>query len=470
MRRWLGLITFVIAALIFYACMRIPLPSPITGSQTPTAPLTEVFSHEDFVTSSTEAQPTAATPAPSKTVETREISKPRKRQSCENTTPRTAEHSPTPSPKPPEPEKSPREEKDGKPSTTHTSPISPPPRITPATAKRQKPLAPKQRAAVARLTNQLRPTPTQPKVFSTSTKATTTKDPFNDAAESLAQLLKESVAMQHALPRKTESAPRTETDQILENLKQLFGSPESTHSSEYLVSSTASNQLTTTTPATTPPQSHSPKTTDNDQLAALVNAPQPDSMAAWKYREQQLRSLANNSNRDKASAIFRIEPQDPTIFKRIALQYRMDVLLATPSKNVYTIVPYDKGFIDKAQYFDDGAYLKQQYGLSVQGLGFPWLNTLRERHVATQLTPTASVEISLLIPKLEAEAIMGKIVLGCHALGYSLDEVNACYGTFVGRSLTDKTIFDYEVTRLILKDATEVRANAAEGAPNHPPT
>lgn len=468
MRRWIGLITFVIAALIFYACMRVPLPLPITGSQTPTAPLTEVVSHEDFVTSSPEAQPTATTPTPSKTVETSEISKPRKQQSCENTAPQTAKHSPTPSPKPSEPKKGPTEQKDDKPSTTRTSPISPPPRIAPATGERQKPRSPKQRTAVAKLTNQLRPTPTQPKVFSTSTKASTTKDPFNDTAESLAQFLKESVATPHALPRKTESAPRTETDKILEKLKQLFGSPESTPSSEYLVSSTASNQPTTT-PATTPPQSHSPKTTDNDQLAALLNAPQPDSMAAWKSREQQLRSLAQNSNRDKASAIFRIEPQDPTTFKRIALQYRMDVLLATPSKNVYTIVPYDKGFLDKAQYFDDGAYLKQQYGLSVQGLGFPWLDALRERHVATQLIPTASVEISLLIPKREAEAIMGGIVLGCHALGYSLDEVNACYGTFVGRSLTDESVFDYEVTRLILKDATEVRANAAEGAPNHPP-
>ena len=208
----------------------------------------------------------------------------------------------------------------------------------------------------------------------------------------------------------------------------------------------------------TPPTPPTPNEVAPEIPAALTQHPlpstPPQTMEEWRERRQQYRALARHEDSAEVSAVFRLEPQDPDKFQAVMAQYRIDILLEVPSQGVYTIIPGGGDYWDKAEYRDGGAYLGARYGLSVRNLRFPWLQELRERHVATKLISADSVEVALLIPKSETEVLLGRIVAGCRALGHGLEEVSACYGTFVERSLAGERLFEYEVTRLILKDRT----------------
>lgn len=204
------------------------------------------------------------------------------------------------------------------------------------------------------------------------------------------------------------------------------------------------------------------KTTPAERPVRASSSP-PRTPQQWQRRQHELREFARQESREKLSAVFRLEPQDPETFRRVAAAYKMDVLLATPTRGVYAIVPHDKNFLDKTQYSDNGAYLKKHYGLSVQGLDLPWLRDLRTQHVSTQLLSPEIVQVSLLIPKRQATLILGAIVAGCRTLGYALDDVQECYGTFFERWLGGRAVFEYVVTRLVLRDGQEVFATRDAG-------
>ncbi len=200
---------------------------------------------------------------------------------------------------------------------------------------------------------------------------------------------------------------------------------------------------------------------DSDPGSVAASLPPqraPRTVEEWQTRRRHYRALAREVDTDKATAVFRLEQHDPETFRAVMTQYRMDILLEIPAQGTYSIVPHGGDYWERTEFRKGENDLRIRYGLSVRDLSLPWLRKLRETHVATKLVSTESVDVALLVPTRETEILLGNIVAGCRSLGHSLEEVSACYGRFVERVLSGKRLFDYEVTRLILRDGTLVEA------------
>jgi hypothetical protein len=179
----------------------------------------------------------------------------------------------------------------------------------------------------------------------------------------------------------------------------------------------------------------------------------------WHAERREMRALTQQEGAEKLSAIFRLEPQDVETLSGVLTQYGMEALIAVPTQRVYFTIPYRQS-LGQERLIESGSELSRRFGLSVNHLSLPWLENLRREYVANRLVPLALVKASLLVPTTEAEVILGRIVDGCRDMGYALDDVQACYGTFVRSDLSTGSVYHYELTRLILRDGREVRPTA----------
>jgi hypothetical protein len=169
-----------------------------------------------------------------------------------------------------------------------------------------------------------------------------------------------------------------------------------------------------------------------------------------------LRELARSVDGEKVGAIFRLEPQDPATLRRVASEFDMDVLLVSSSEGVYSVFELRTETFEPIEPGDVDRQLKGRYGLTIRGIEAPWLERVKRRYLATRLLSEELVEVMLILPRQASEVITGRIRADCDALGYSLDELEACYGTFVELPLAGGARFDYRVTRVLLRDGTEV--------------
>lgn len=262
------------------------------------------------------------------------------------------------------------------------------------------------------------------------------------ALEADASALEKLLSTTEAAPADTGEPSGTEKPEarLVTELERLFGPATSVRPSIRSEPAVVTRSGAQPSPATT----------------SLPPEAVPRTAREFEARQRSLRALAREEDTDVVSAVFRLEQQDPETFRSVMAQYRMDILLEIPSRGTYSIIPHGGDYWDRTEYRKGEDDLRKRYGLSVRDLRLSWLEKLRETHVATELLSSESVEAALLVPRREAEILLGSIVLGCRSLGHSLEEVSACYGTFVERVLSGKRLFDYQVTRLVLRDGTLV--------------
>ena len=238
-----------------------------------------------------------------------------------------------------------------------------------------------------------------------------------------------------------------ESDALVEQLTDIFPGKRLQHSTK---------RRTAPSEATKPPAKPTPTPPAPAQESSAVADSSRGLPPQLRAERQAMRALARKEGAAKLSAIFRLEPQDEETMSGVITQYGMEALIAVPSHRVYFTIAYRQS-LGEERTMESTDALSRRFGLSVNHLSLPWLDRLRDEYVSSRLVPRALVEASLLVPTAEAEVILGRIVDGCREMSHDLDEVQACYGTFVAKNLAHQVVYRYELTRLILRDGREVR-------------